>query len=240
MAKGFMLVLGLLCLVPWSAQAKRSVAVDVPLVLRLELHQVTFLALPEPFASVTSGLPKERLSVGEDGTYISFVVMDPAIPPGRLGIVGESGKLYVIRYEVVPNKSDDEVYITQSAPVKRAPFTVASFVRALRTGAAIPGAQPHAPLLPTSTDARVAVRSVETVTVDGKHGARAIVENTQDEPIQLDVRVGESPQGEQGGQVVLLRQWVWPPRQTLRALAVEQDVIPAHGSTELYLIFEER
>jgi hypothetical protein len=230
-------------LVAWlalPAAAERKVGADVPVLLRLPVGKLMVLVLPERLSSLTSPLPKERLQIGEDGPYVTFIATDATIEPNAIAAVGESGKLYLVRFEVVPSRGDDVVYVTQSAPVKRTPWTVASFLRALRTGKDIPTAQPSPSILPTMPDTRLILRDPQTVLVAGKHGLRVLVENTQDVPLTLDIRVGASLAAPADPQTVVLGQWVWPPRQTIRALAVEQEVLAAHGTTQLYVIFEER
>lgn len=222
------------------ASAERKVAADAPLLLRLPIGKLMVLVLPERLSSLTSPLPKERLQIGEDGPYVTFVAMDPTVEPNTIAAVGESGKLFLVRFEVVPSRGDDVVYVTQTAPLKRASWTVASFLRALRTGKEIPTAQPHASILPAMPDARLVLRDPQTVTVAGKQGLRVLLENTQDAPLTLDIRVGATRSSPLDPQTIDLGQWVWPPRQTIRALAVEQEVLPAHGTTQLYVIYEER
>lgn len=220
------------------AWAERKVAVDAPLLLKLPVGKLVVLVLPERTSSTTSPLPKERMQIGEDGPYVTFIVTDPTIEPNSVAVVDERSKLYYVRFEVVTKGGDDVVYVTQASPVKRAAFTATSFLRALRTGQALPDAQPREPLLPALADDRLALRDPQMVTVAGKQGLRVTLENTQDVPVALDIRVGAPAKVD--AFTVALAQWVWPPRQTIRALAVEQDLLPPHGSTQLYVIYEER
>jgi len=237
---GWLCGLLLLLALALPVAAERKVAVDGPLVLKLPLFKMVVLVLPERTSSVTSPLKKEALQIGEDGPYITFTAVDPAVQPNALAVVGESGKLYFVRFEVVERGGDDVVYLTQVAPAKRAPFTTMSFLRALRAGKALPDAQPREPLLPTMADTRLAFHDPQALMVAGKHGLRVTLENTQETPVVLDIRVGVPPSGSAEASVIALASWVWPPKQTIRALAVEQDVLPPHGSTQLYVIYEER
>ena len=125
------------------ALAARSVPADRPIAVKLETSQPTAIALPEPVASVSVGLAPERVSLDYDGPYLFLLPLDPAIT-GRLFVVGQSGTLYVIVFKIAA-PADDVVHVTatptgaaRSAPP---PVSLATLLRALRTGTAVPGQQ---------------------------------------------------------------------------------------------------
>lgn len=236
-----MAVLGLLLLillVPVPAHAARTVAVDALIVLHLELEQVTALELPEPVSTATTGLPKERLQIGEDGPYLWFIPLDATIPPGRVMVVGASGKLYMVHYKMSP-KSDDLVRLTaKPAPTPATPLTDASLLRVLRQGTKLPSAPLADPPVPNPQDPRITLQQPRAFAIGERQGLIVTVTNTQDLPLMLDIRVGEAAASQ--GQTVALDQWAWPPKRTLKAVSVERDVLPPQGSTQLYVIYEER
>lgn len=221
-------------------QAARSVVASGPIQLRLELHQLTVVRLPEPISSATSPLDEKVMQVGEDGVYLTLIPLFPEIPPGRIAVVGMSGTLYLLRYQLVPTQGDDVVTLTQTKATKTQSLTVHTLLRLMRTGKVPPGAQEQPPLVPTPSDARVLLGDATMMQVDGKQALTLQVENTQDVPVTLDIRVGRRPETPVEETTLLLDQWAWPPGRSLRALAVEQDVLPPHARTTLYVIYEER
>src|SRR6266568_6372942 len=122
------------------AGAARSLSSEQLVSVKLELSQPTAVALPEPVASVSVGVAPERFSLDYDGSYLFLLPLDPTVT-GRLFVIGQSGKLYTITFKVA-TPADDVVHITATtadATAKTPPFSVASFLRALRTGTPIPG-----------------------------------------------------------------------------------------------------
>ena len=230
------LVLGLAS----PAWAVRAVSADHPIAVKLEPSQPTAIAFPEPVASISVGVEGERFSADQDGPYLFLLPRDPTVT-GRLFVVGQSGKLYVVTFKVA-TPADDVVYLT-AAPgnpqVTPQPFTVASLLRALRTGTSLPGQQVHDGPLPAPNDPRVSLTDATTVTRGGMRGLVLTVRNTQTIPLTLDVRVGEgrAPTGED---VVALSTWIWPPRLTIKAVAVDDERLGPDGQTRLYVVFEER
>ena len=113
-----------------------------PIAVKLETSQPGG-ALPEPVASVSVGLAPERMSLDYDGPYLFLLPLDPAIT-GRLFVVGQSGTLYVVTFKIAA-PADDVVHVT-ATPAGAArgappPVSVATLLRALRTGTAVPGQQ---------------------------------------------------------------------------------------------------
>jgi hypothetical protein len=127
---------------PPLALAARSLSADQTITIRLEPFQPTAVALPEPVASVSVGVAPERFSLDYDGPYLFLLPLDPVVA-GRLFVVGQSGKLYTVLFKVA-SPADDVVRLTiapATPTVKARPFSVASLLRALRTGTAVPGQQ---------------------------------------------------------------------------------------------------
>jgi len=151
-------VLVSLCAAP-PVRAARSVAADRPITVKLEPSQPTAIALPEPVASVSVGLAPERISLDYDGPYLFLLPLDPAIT-GRLFVVGQSGTLYVVTFKI-STPADDVVHVTATpagAPSNaRPPMSIATLLRALRTGTTLPGQQAIDLPLPVLPDTRLHV-----------------------------------------------------------------------------------
>jgi hypothetical protein len=222
--------------------AARSLPADRPIAVKLEPSQPTAIALPEPVASVSVGLAPERISLDYDGPYLFLLPLDPAIA-GRLFVVGQSGTLYVVTFKVaVP--ADDVVHVTatlagatHSAPPR--PLSVATLLRALRTGTPVPGHQAIDLPPPVLPDARLRVTGSSSFAVGTTLGLMLTIRNTQPAPLTLDLRLGV-PGAAPSDQVIALSTWAWPPHLTIRAVAAEEDVLPPAGETRVYVVYERR
>lgn len=221
-----------------QAQAVRTVTTDGLISVKLELHQVSAMVLPEEVSTITTAMPASRLEISKDGPNVGFVLLDPAMPPNRLIITGISGRIYLTRVEVVERRGDDLVYVTHRAPAKGQALTPASLLRMLRSGTGLALAKPAESLLPAPNDPRLMLHTPRSLSLGGFMATTVLIENTHDTPLVLDIRVGHP--GDADVQAVRLDTWTWPPKQTLKALAVDQDVLQPHSTTTLYLITEER
>jgi hypothetical protein len=224
------------------ALAARTLPADRPVAVKLELSQPTALALPEPIASVSVGLAPERISLDYDGPYLFLLPLDPTIT-GRLFVVGQSGTLYVVTFKVaVP--ADDVVHVTAApAPATRRalpqPLSVATLLRALRTGTPIPGQQAVDLPPPVLPDPRVRVTASSTLAVGPTLGLVLTVRNTQQAPLLLDLRLG-LPGDSPSDRALPLSTWTWPPYLTIRAVAAEDEVLAPEGETRIYVVYERR
>jgi hypothetical protein len=240
-----------LCLVATTAVAapkthqRRVLTEGQMIVLRLPVRQAVFLTMPEPISSVNTVLPAERLMIGEDSPHLTFGLLDPTLTDGRVSVVGTSGVQTIVYFEQVAEtaKGDVEVVVTRGAPpVPTKPLDAFALLRALRQPGppAVPGVQPAPPALPTILDPRVTLNAPEMFTVQQFKGLRVAVANTQETPLTLHWHLGEPLTPPIAPDVVPLGQWVWPSQYQIAVLAVDQAVIPAHGQTTLYLVYEER
>ena len=225
-----------------AGHAARSVSAERPVAVTLEPTQPTAVALPEPVASVSVGLAPERFSLDYDGAYLFLLPLDPTIA-GRLFVVGQSGKLYVVTFKV-GSPADDVVHVTATTPETKAgvtpqPFTVSSFLRALRTGKALPAQHPADVPPPALGDTRLSLVDTQAVAHGSTIGLVLRLRNTQTTPLTLDVRVGLE-QGTAAEGVVRLSTWTWPPKMTILAVAVEDEVVGPDGQTRVYVILERR
>jgi hypothetical protein len=231
-------VLLTLSLFPRLLLAARSVSADQPIAVRVELNQAVALAFPEAIVSVIA-LDTKRFSVDMDGPYLGLSVVDPEAS-GRFFPIGQSGKLYTVNFKVA-TPADDVVHITASTAsvsAKAHPFSVASFLRALRTGTPIPSQQPVEVPSPTLPDSRLVFMDASALAVGSLVGMTLTVRNTQQQPLSLDLRIGSADGISEG--TVALGTWAWPPRMTIKAVAAEGEVVPAEGQSRLYVIFEKR
>jgi hypothetical protein len=230
--------------------AKRTIALEEPIKIRLEIEQITGVIFPEPISSATRILPKERMEVGERGALLFLAPYDPTIPKGRMFVVGQqTGTVYPVYYELVATKGDDEVYISRATPTaKKTDATPETLMRALLAAPhaplALPGVKAHdnpTPFLPVppAEDLRVILRSSRLESVGGMYALRVQLENGLDMPLMLDYRVGQVSTAA-GTSTVVLDRWVWPPKYDLALLVLDQDILPAHGTTTLYVIYKER
>ena len=225
-----------LSLIP-SAWAARSTAADQPVALKLDTAQPTAVALPEPISSVTVGLDGERLSADYDGPYLYLIPRDSTVS-GRLFVTGHSGKLYIVTFKV-GSPADDVVHLTTAAPTTKAPpFTVASFLRSLKAGTALPGTQPVDVPPPAIPDERLSLTGVQALGLGVTSGLVLTLRNTSAQALALDLRIGESAPESPG--VVALARWTFPPRLSIKAVAADDEVLGPGGSTRVYLILERR
>ena len=223
------------------ALAARSLPADRPITVKLETSQPTAIALPEPVASVSVGLAPERISLDYDGPYLFLLPLDPAIT-GRLFVVGQSGTLYVVTFKV-GTPADDVIHVlaTPAGAARSAPppLSIATLLRALRTGTAVPGQQAIDLPPPVLPDPRVRVTGSSALAVGTTLGLVLTLRNTQQAPLTLDLRLGVSVEAPSEG-VILLSTWTWPPRLTIRAVAAEDEVLAPASETRVYLLFERR
>jgi hypothetical protein len=222
--------------------AARTLPADRPIAVKLELSQPTAIALPEPVASVSVGLAPERVSLDYDGPYLFVLPLDPAIA-GRLFVVGQSGTLYVVTFKVaVP--ADDVVHVTatlagaaHSAPPR--PLSVATLLRALRTGTTLVGQQVLDLPPPVLPDPRLQVTGASGRAIGTTLGLVLTLRNTQQTPLTLDLRLGTPTEPPTEG-VIALRTWTWPPDLTIRAVAAEDEVVAPARETRVYVVYERR
>jgi hypothetical protein len=220
----------------WAA---RNTAADQPVTLKVELAKPTALAFPETVASVIVGFTPEQGSIDIDGSYAFFLLNDPGLS-GRFFILGQSGKLYHFTFKVA-SPADDVVHLTTGPVVtttRAQPFSVASFLRALRSGTPLPGQEPSDLPPPTTNDVRLVLTDNRTVALGRTVGMVLAVRNTGPAPVALDMRLGEP--GEPGDAAAQLTRWAWPPRATVKAIAAEEELLTPGGQTRLYLVFERR
>ena len=222
--------------------AARSVAADRPIAVKLEPSQPTAIALPEPVASVSVGLAPERVSLDYDGPYLFLLPLDSAIA-GRLFVVGQSGTLYVVTFKVAA-PADDVVHVTatpagatRSAPPQ--PLAIATLLRALRTGTALPGQQALDLPPPVLPDPRVRVTGASALALGTTLGLVLTVRNTQPTPLTLDLRLDMPSEAPSEG-VMPLSTWTWPSRLPIRAVAAEDEVLAPASETRVYLLFDRR
>jgi hypothetical protein len=228
----------LVCL--WSATpvlAARSVVADRPIAVKLELAQPTAVALPEPVASVSVGVAPERVSLDYDGPYLFLLPLDPAIA-GRLFVVGQSGTLYVVTFKVAA-PADDVVHVTATPAGATRSAPPRPLLRALRTGTAIPGQQPVDVPPPVLPDPRLRVTGSSVLAVGPTLGGVLTVQNTQQTPLTLDLRLGAPLERPKEG-VIPLSTWTWPPGLTIRAVAAEDEVVVPAGETRIYVVYARR
>jgi hypothetical protein len=222
------------------AEAARSLSADHPLAVKLEPSQPTAVAFPEPVASVSVGLAPERVSLDYDGPYLFLLPLDPSVT-GRIFVVGQSGKLYPLTFQVA-HPADDVVHVTATAPPTPPPLaqpvTPTMLLRALRTGTVIPGQHEADVSPPGMADPRVTVLGMTAHTVDGMVALVLSLQNTQPTPLTLDLRV-DVPAPPQDG-LVALRTWTWPPRLQVRAVAADEEVLAPGGQTRVYVLLGRR
>jgi hypothetical protein len=243
------LALCLASLVPWTpiqgpgqALAARSQSPEQSIVVKLEPSQPTAVALPEPVASVSVGVAPERFSLDYDGPYLFLLPLDPTVT-GRLFVVGQSGKLYIVIFKV-GTPADDVVHVTAATASLQTgtttqPFSVASLLRALRTGTAVPGQQTVDIPPPALPDTRLSLTGSSALALGTMIGLVVTLRNTQTTPLALDLRIGEAgPAAAEG--MVALSAWTWPPRLTIRAVAADTEVVGPEGQTRVYVVFERR
>ena len=238
-----MRVLLLLCLVlGWYslAEAARTVLSEGVIPIRLEIGQPTAMVFPEEITTITTAMPEARLMISKDYVYAGFVALDPEMPPNRQAVVGISGRVYLVMVEMAqPGKrGDDLVYVTHKAPPQADILTPVSVMRTLRSAKGPGPAQPLTLPMPTPTDTRLSLSQPQQYTIGPYQALVLTIRNTQDTLLHLDDRVG-LPLAEVPG-TVRLHDWIWPPNRRLHGVAVEQPVVPPHGTTTLYAIFQER
>jgi hypothetical protein len=224
------------------AWAARSLPADRPLAVRLELAQPTAVAFPEPIASVSVGLAPERVSLDYDGAYLFLLALDPTVT-GRIFVVGQSGTLYPLTFRVVA-PADDVVHVTATAPPAPVPapvaqpMTLATILRALRTGTPLPAQQETDSAPPAIPDTRVALVHMTAHTIDGTLALVLSLQNTQPTPLTLDLRVDVPVQPQEG--LVALSTWTWPARLQMRAIAADEETLAPQAQTRVYVLFGRR
>jgi hypothetical protein len=220
------------------------------IVLKLELHQVTAMVFPEEVSTITIALPKERVNVDKDGPYVGFFALDATVEPHRFFVVGVSGRIYMVKLQLVTSGGDDQIFVTHKPPAaKGLPLTPAGVIRALQSGKGREQWSPAEFPLPTIPDPRVALVDPQRYTLGPYQALVVTVVNQQDETVYLDERVGH-PEGAAPPDLPLIRldTWIWPPKRTLKALALTRElvvleqvvVLPPRGRLTLYVVFEER
>ena len=114
------------------------------------------------------------------------------------------------------------------------PLSVATLLRALRTGTAVPGQQAIDLPPPVLPDPRVRVTGSSALAVGTTLGLVLTLRNTQQTPLTLDLRLGAPVEAPSEG-VIPLSTWTWPPRLTIRAVAAEDEVLAPASETRVYV-----
>ena len=221
------------------AWAFRTVPADKPITARLEVLQPLAITLPEEVVKVTTGTAVNQLSADHLGPHVFVQVTDPTVT-GRLFIVGKSGALYTVNFAVA-TPADDRIEVVTKGDTKpkAQPFTLASFLRTLRNGRTdIPGLQAVEFPTPSVPDSRISLIQSTAIALGPTIGVVLQVRNTHTAPVVLDPR-GEQEQG-RSEERVALGLWVWPPKHTVRAMAVEDEFVAPDGQTRVYAVLERR
>src|SRR5262249_55762795 len=121
----------------------------------------------------------------------------------------------------------------------RQPVSVATLLRALRTGTTVPGQQAIELPPPVLPDSRVRVTGSSALALGPTLGLVLTLRNTQPAPLTLDLRLGAPLESPSPG-VIALSTWTWPPRLTIRAVAAEDEVLGPEGETRLYVVLDRR
>ena len=223
-----------------GTEAARTVHSEGVIRVSLEVGQPTGVVMPEEVSTVTTGLPDARLAISKDNVYVGFVLKDPELPPSRQIVVGVSGRVYMLDVEAVrPGKrGDDLVYVTHKAPAQAEQLTEVSVIRLLKWPKTPTTPQPLTLPLPALPDTRLLLSNPRQYTFGPYQALVVTLENTQATVLHLDDRV-KWPGPDQPG-TVRLESWIWPPGRRLAAVAVDEDLLAAHGSTTLYAVFVER
>ena len=177
------------CAAP-SVLAARSVARIAPITVKLETSQPGG-ALPEPVASVSVGLAPERMSLDYDGP-ISFCSRLIPRSPG-VCLWWASRDTLVCRDVQDRTPADDVVHVTATpagAAAHAPPVSVATLLRALRTGTVVPGQQAVDLPPPVLPDTRVRVTGSSALAVGTTLGLVLTLRNSQQTPLTLDLRLG--------------------------------------------------
>jgi hypothetical protein len=233
----FMFLIAMLS-IPFVGHAARSVSPDAPISVRLDPSQPTAVAMPEPVTSVSGGVSVERFSLECDGPYLFLTALDPTVS-GRLFVVGQSGKLYMLLFKVATPADDVvQVAVTPTAHAARQPLSVASVLRALRTGVPLPGQQEADLPAPTLPDARLTLTGSTAISVGNLLGVLVTLRNTHAAPLVLDVRLGLP--AEHADETVTLAGWVWPPRLTVKAVATDAETLAPGEVAHVTVVLEKR
>jgi hypothetical protein len=229
-ARGIGWLVGVLCLVvglPAAAVAARTVVLTgEPVVVRLQPLQPVAVTFPEAIASVPTGADPNALSLELDSSRLFVQALGKDVR-GLLFVVGVSGRLYPLRY-LVATPADTEVVVVrpERPPASAAPgapepapgLTVRTLLAAMLQGRALAG-------VTESPDDQIlleteALRIVTTrVYIAGPLlGYIAEARNLSEAPLPLRLPEYYAP--------------------GLKAAAALAEVIPAKGTTRLYLVFQ--
>jgi hypothetical protein len=232
-----------LCLCLWAlpAQAARTIAVDQPILVKLELGQPTAVVFPETIKSVALSVSAERFSLDTDGPYLFLLALDPAIRE-RCFVTGHSGKLYKVAF-TVGTPADDVVHLVLEKPqathVQAQPISPPTLVQALATSTALPGQQPADLPPPAMPDPRVTLADSHAVSVGPVVGMVLGVANTTTDPVALDLRIGDREE-DIDPRTLRLATWTFPPRYSVRAVAADHALLEPGQRTNIYLVLERR
>lgn len=230
----------LLLLLSSPAYAERSLTADKAIHVRLEVLQITAVVFPEPIESVPIGVNAKGWDLDYTGPYLLIMPLQEGVTGGRLFVIGaDSGKMYSVNFSVA-TPSDDIVYITVPTPgQKLPPFSVPSYLRALKAGTSVPGMSKVDMVAPSLNDTRLALVETHATAVGSLIGMVLTVRNTQPHALVLDVRVG-AQQDAPDDATVALSAWIWPPRMTLKALTLDNDLLPPGSQGRVYVVMEKR
>ena len=225
---------------PCIACAARTVSSDQPFTVRLEVLQQVSISFPEALSKVICGLPATHITMDGVGSHLILQALDPTINH-RLFAIGQSGTLYTVLLQV-KSPADDRIDVRtpEAAPgqAKAQPLTVSGFLRALKAGIPIPDSQPADVPLPTVPEASVNLSSIGAISIGTTIGLALTVHNSSPRPLRLDIRAGMEAGVSDG--VVHLSTWIWPPRLTIRAIAVDEEMLGVDGQTRLCVVLERR
>lgn len=236
MVRILLLPVVLLVLLPPLGHAARPVVfTGDPVVVRLHHRQPTAVQFPEPIAAVPTGADPHTLSLELEGPRLFLQPLTPDVR-GQLFALGASGRSYPVRF-AVGRPADTEVVVTlpptappapvatpAGAPASPAPPGLASpvTVRDLLVGmlrdTPPPGvsvASHTAVVLETATLRLTTQRVYVTGTLQG-YMAEAV--NRTGEPLPLRLPEYSAP--------------------GLKALSATAEVLPPHGTTTVYLVFQ--
>jgi hypothetical protein len=219
-----------LVILPGVACAARTVLLTgEPVVVRLQHLQPTAITFPEAIAAVPTGADHTKLSLELEGHRLFLQPLAPQVQ-GLLFAVGASGRNYPVRFAVGTPVDTEVVVVLPASPgspgiagavMSQSP-PPALTVRALLVGmlqrSPLPGVT-EAPdrqiLLRTE---RLRITTTRVVMAGPLVGYLAEAENATDAPLSL-----------------LLPEYYAPG---LKAITAEVEVLPPHGRTRVYLVFQ--
>jgi hypothetical protein len=223
----------LLSLLPRVGGAARPVVfIGEPVVVRLQPRQPTAVQFPEPIAAVPTGADPHTLSLELEGPRLFLQPLVPDVQ-GQLFALGVSGRSYPLRF-AVGRPADTEVVVTvpplapgapssapagsPASPALASPITVRDLLVGMLRGTSPPGVSvaPHAQIVLETDTLRITTQRVYvTGTLQG-YVAEGVNRTAETLPLRL-------PEYYAPG---------------LKALSATAEVLPPHGTTTVFLIFQ--